>query len=63
MAYSVAVLIGIFVWESTIGCLLRPVFSKLWIIMEKIWGLLLFPFKKTSKIYSFGALLFQKGVV
>ena len=48
MAYSVAVLIGIFAWESTIGCLLRPVFSKLWIIVEKIWGLLLFPFKQDS---------------
>ena len=50
MAYSAALLIGIFLWESSIGRLLRPVFAKLWIILEKFRGLLLLPFKKTLKM-------------
>ena len=50
MAYSAAMLIGIFAWECTAGWLLRPVFLKLWTILEKLWEIILLPYKKTLKM-------------
>lgn len=50
MAYHAAMLLGGFAWELSIGRLLRPVFGTFWNMLYKIWGFLLLPFKKFSKM-------------
>ena len=50
MAYHAAMLLGGFAWELSIGKLLRPIFSAFWNLIRKIWGFLLLPFKKISKM-------------
>ena len=44
--YVFALLAGLLLWEATAGRWLRPVFSALWSVFCRIWGLVLLPWKK-----------------
>ena len=58
IAYDLAMLLGGFTWELTIGKLLRPVFSAFWKAACEILRFLCLPFKKISKMTK---ILFASG--
>ena len=49
LAYTVALLGGLFLWESTFGRFLRPVFSSFWKVFSKIFYIIWLPFKNILK--------------
>ena len=58
LGYFLALGIGAFGWEATVGRWLRPVFRWIWNILDRLWGLFLLPFKK---IFKFLKILFEPG--
>ena len=49
VSYSIAMVLGGFLWELTAGRLLRPVFSVFWKGARKLWVFLWMPLKKICK--------------
>ena len=41
--------IGVLLWETGPGRGLRPIFYRIWHILGRIWGMLLFPLRKIFK--------------
>ena len=45
IAYTAGLAVGGFLWEITLGRLLRPVFQKFWFVVGKIFSFLTYPLK------------------
>ena len=57
--YTCGIFLGWFLWEQTVGRLLRPVFSGFWAFVIRLLGWILLPFRKIfKKIYKIAKKLF-----
>ena len=51
LGYSIGILLGVVVWEITVGKWLRPVFRGIWKLISRIWRVFWWPFEKIFKIF------------